>query len=121
MKKRLRKKKHLAEFTEWGIDLAIKRTTSDGFDEFLDAFIEAVEANDCFCGGGGSDDHLSVAVELGRSREIGQERLAGIKKWLDSRADIKRYRVGDLTDMCNGDEKAWDEELQRSDAFLKEE
>jgi len=108
MNKRLRKKKHLAEFTEWGIDLAIKRNASEGFNEFFDAFIDAIEANDCYCGGGGCDDHLSVAVESGRSREIGLERLSCIKKWLDAREDILRYRIGDFTDLWHRDEKAWD-------------
>ena len=53
MKRRLRKKLCLAEFTEWGVDLAVKRTGSDGFDEFFDDFIDLIEAQDCYCGGGG--------------------------------------------------------------------
>ncbi len=40
MKKRLRKKKHYGEFTEWGRQLVIMRNRKDRFDEFLDAFIE---------------------------------------------------------------------------------
>ena len=48
MKKRMRKKKHVGEFTEWGRQIIIYRNCSDHFDKFLDAFIEeAVEANDC--------------------------------------------------------------------------
>ena len=67
MKKRLRKKKHQDEFGEWGRQLVITRNTKDGFDEFLDAFIEnAIEANGCYCGGGGKEDSLDVVVELGR-------------------------------------------------------
>jgi uncharacterized protein YggL (DUF469 family) len=67
MKKRLRKKKHYGEFTEWGRQLIVTRNRKEGFDEFLDAFIEeAIEANGCYCGGGGSDDRLDVVVELGR-------------------------------------------------------
>jgi len=47
MKKRLRKKKHCCEFTEWGRQLVIVRNRKDGFGEFLDAFIEeAVESNE---------------------------------------------------------------------------
>jgi uncharacterized protein YggL (DUF469 family) len=46
MKKRHRKKKHRGEFTELGRQLIITRNRKDGFDEFLDAFIEeAIEAN----------------------------------------------------------------------------
>ena len=36
MKKRLRKKKHCGEYTEWGRQLVIMRNRKDGFDEFLD-------------------------------------------------------------------------------------
>jgi uncharacterized protein YggL (DUF469 family) len=58
--KRLRKKKHCGEFTEWGRQLVIIRNRNDGLDEFLDAFIEeAIEANGCHCGGGGTADKLS--------------------------------------------------------------
>jgi uncharacterized protein YggL (DUF469 family) len=66
MKKRLRKKNHCGEFTQWGRQLVITRNRKDGFDEFLDAFIEeAIEANGCYCGGSGKEDKLDVVVELG--------------------------------------------------------
>ena len=76
MKKRLRKKKHLGEFAEWGRQLVIKRNRKDGFDEFIDAFIEdAIESNGCYCGGGGKEDKLDVIVELGRLVENPDSRL----------------------------------------------
>jgi len=37
MKKRLRKKKHIGEFAEWGRQILIVRNRKDGLDEFLDA------------------------------------------------------------------------------------
>ena len=65
MRKRLRKKKHVDEYTEWGRQFIITRNRRDGFDEFLDVFIEeAIEANGCFCGGSGKEDKLDVVVEL---------------------------------------------------------
>ena len=42
MNKRLRKKKLRGEFTEWGRQPVITRNRKEGFDEFLDAFIEQV-------------------------------------------------------------------------------
>ena len=39
MKKRLRKKKHLGEFTEWGRQLVIMRNRKDKFDEFLNTLM----------------------------------------------------------------------------------
>ena len=62
MKKRLRKKKHLDEFAEWGRRLVIKRNRKDGFDDFLDNFIrDAIEANGCYCGGSGEGTILTVS------------------------------------------------------------
>ena len=40
IKKRICKKKHCGDFTEWARQLVIMRNRKDGFDEFLDAFIE---------------------------------------------------------------------------------
>ena len=76
MKKRLRKKKHLGEFTEWGRQLVIMRNREEGFDEFLDAFIEeAIESNGCYCGGGGNGEKLGFVIELGRRPDDPDVRL----------------------------------------------
>ena len=100
MKKRLRKKKHQDEFREWGRQLVITRNTKDGFDEFLDAFIEnAIEANGCYCGGGGKEDSLDVVVELGRMADDPDGRFKKITDWLDARPDVVRYRTGPLFDL----------------------
>jgi len=69
MKKRLRKKTHSGEFTKWGRQLDVVRNRKEGFDEFLDAFVEeAIESSGCCCGGGGKEDKLDVVVEPGRRR-----------------------------------------------------
>ena len=48
MKKRLRKKKHVREFAEYGRQLIVTRNRKDGFDEFLYAFVEeAIEGSGC--------------------------------------------------------------------------
>lgn len=95
MKKRLRKKKHFGEFAEWGREITITRNTKDGFDEFFDAFIvEAIEANGCYCGGGGSGDGLEVVVELGRRSDDPDARLRKVTTWLDARSDVLNHTVG---------------------------
>ena len=100
MKKRLRKKKHQGEFREWGRQLVITRNTKDGFDDFLDAFIEkAIEANDCYCGGGGKEDSLDVVVELGRMADDRDGRFKRITDWLDTRPDVLHYKMGPLFDL----------------------
>ena len=66
MKKRLRKKKHRGEFTEWGRQLVATRNTKNNAEAFQNAFIvEAIEGSGCYCGGSLSEDKLDVIVELG--------------------------------------------------------
>lgn len=104
MKKRLRKKRHYGEFTEWGRQLLITRNREDGFDEFLDNFIEeVVEANGCFCGGGGKDDKLNVIVELGRTSNDTAAKMKKIAEWLDARPDVLRWKMSEEFDLWHGD------------------
>lgn len=103
MKKRLRKKKHYGEFTEWGRQLIVTRNQKDEFDEFLEDFIvQAIEAAGCYCGGGGSNDRLDVVVELGRRSGDPDARLKKITAWLDARPDVQRWRVGEEFDVWHG-------------------
>ena len=103
MNRRLRKKKHVGEFTKWGRQIIVKRNRKDGFDEFLDAFIdEAIEANGCYCGGGGKEDQLDVVVELGRSTGDLEARSQKVTAWLDARSDVESHSVGDLFDLWHG-------------------
>ncbi len=105
MKKRLRKKTLSGEFTEWGRQLVITRNRKDGFDEFLDAFIEeAIEANGCYCGGGGmEEDKLDVVVELGRRSDDPAARAKVIMAWLDARPDVQSWKMGEEFDVWHGD------------------
>jgi len=103
MKKRLRKKKHYGEFTEWGRQLIITRNRKDGVDEFLDAFIqEAIETNGCYCGGGGKDDRLDFVIELGRRSSESDTKLQRIIAWLDARPDVECHKTGDEFDIWHG-------------------
>jgi uncharacterized protein YggL (DUF469 family) len=108
MKKRLRKKKHRGEYTEWGRKIVIVRNRKDEFDGFFDAFIvEAIEANGCFCGGGGSEDNLEVIVELGAHAQDADAKVLRIGAWLDARPDVLKWKCGDKIDLWHGDfEKA---------------
>ncbi len=103
MKKRVRKKTHQGEFTEWGRQIIITRNQKDGFDEFMDAFIEkAVEANGCYCGGGGRADKLDFVIELGRRSDERTVRMNAITAWLDARTDVESWKMGDEFDLWHG-------------------
>lgn len=102
MKKRLRKKLHRDEFTEWGRRVIITRNRKDEFDEFLDAFIEIIEANGCVCGGGGSEDNLDMVVELGRTSDNSDARMKNITSWLEVRPDVESWKVTAEFDLWDG-------------------
>lgn len=117
MKKRLRKKKHLGEFTEWGRQLVILRNLKNGFDEFLDAFIEeAIELNGCYCGGGGKENKLDVVVELGRRSDDPDARLKRITAWLDARSDVESWKVGEEFDLWHGDFQDIGDEIEQQES-----
>lgn len=118
MKKRLRKKKHYGEFTEWGRQIVVIRNLMDGFDEFLDAFVEeAIEANGCYCGGGGKENKLDVVVELGRRSDDPDARLKRITAWLKVRSDVESWKVSEEFDLWHGDFQDIDDEIgQRESA-----
>jgi len=113
MRKRLRKKKHRGEFSEWGRQLVIIRNRKDQFDEFLDAFIETIEAHDCYCGGGGKEDTLNVIVELGRPGDDRDARMKCIEAWLESRADVQSWQAGKEFDLWYGDFEEEEEEIEQ--------
>ena len=90
----------------WGRKLVIVRNRKDGFDEFLDAFIEeAIESNGCCCGGGGKEDKLDVVVELGRRSGEPDAGLNKITAWLDARSDVENWRVGEEFNLWHGELK----------------
>ena len=117
MKKRLRKKKHRGEFAEWGRQLSITRNRKDGFDEFLDAFVEeAITPNGCYCGGSGKEDNLDVVVELGRRSDDPAARLQKITAWLDDRHDVQGWRTSDEFDLWHGDFQDIEDEIAQAGA-----
>lgn len=89
----------------------------DGFDEFFDAFIEeAIEANGCYCGGGGKEDKLDVVVELGRRSDNPEARLKKITAWLDARPDVQNWRTGEEFDIWHGNFHDIEDKIDQSAA-----
>lgn len=114
MKKRLRKKKHHSEYTEWGRQIIITRNRKDGIDDFLDAFVEeAIEANGCYCGGGGTDEKLGFVIELGRSSADSDPKLQRIVAWLRARKDVQDVKLGEPFDVWHGDFEDIEERVEQ--------
>ncbi len=94
MRKRLRKKRHLKEFREYGASLVVNIHDGTDFDEFLDDFIlEAVEANGLAFGGGGSVALLEGYLELGCQSEY-KVNLSTVDAWLAADSRVQRFKFG---------------------------
>jgi len=98
MRKRLRKKKRVGEFQEFGVELEMTLRADVDFDGFLDDFLrDAVEANGLAFGGGGRGNHLAGFLELGR-QDTCQSRIKSVTTWLTAEHRIETFMVGDPVD-----------------------
>ena len=103
MRKRVRKKKRIGEFEEFGVEVTAKLKSSVDFDAFLDDFIrDAVEVNGLAFGGGGLGAKFSGFVELGR-RDVHASNLEKVTAWLAKEGRIESYQVSEPVDVWNAD------------------
>jgi uncharacterized protein YggL (DUF469 family) len=110
MRKRLRKKLRVGEFIELGFTARyrVKNGLSlAALDSLLDRFIlEAIEANDLYCGGGGGPagwDFLVCANGRKSATDADRQR---VRRWLEEQPDISVVFVGRLLDAWHGDDDA---------------
>jgi uncharacterized protein YggL (DUF469 family) len=91
MKKRLRKKLHIKEFAEYGIEFEMIVTSpikEEAFNSLIEQFIENfVERNGLFCGGGWNPKMKKggFIVEIGRDVENASYYLPKLKKWFEEK------------------------------------
>ena len=96
MRKRLRKKKRVGEFVEWGtlIKARLGLSSQQELDEFSDEFIAKVEDLKCYCGGGISiEKGLDMVVELGRDKKEALKRIGDLELWLASDPRVKNFHT----------------------------
>jgi uncharacterized protein YggL (DUF469 family) len=106
VRKRLRKKKKLAEFVEWGVLVKskINLANEQELDKFMDEFIEKVEENNCYCGGGISlDKGLDMVIELGTNATNCKIRLEKITQWLKDHSGVGELKVGEIFDLWHNE------------------
>lgn len=111
VKKRLRKKRRMGEFREWGCVMHFRLKSDSDLNEFLDIFVERVEEIGCYCGGGGSGSSLSMMVELGRKEGDPEARLAGLIQWALSCPMVKSVRSSEIVDLCSPPSRKLDADL----------
>ena len=108
MKKRLRKKKHLGEFRQFGFSLEclLRVGLSDAeFDRFLDEFIaDAIEARGLVFGGGGSPEKgwSGVVCRDHRYDSTTETDKTTVHDWLKSRSEVQAFRISDSWDVWHG-------------------
>ena len=110
MRKRLRKKRRLAEFREniFGFRFSL----CDGIaaqvnDEFLWRFLEgAIESNRLLAGGGGQGSTWEFYVQSARRRSPSEVQRRTVGLWLAQRPEVRSYTLGDLFDGWDGPEEA---------------
>ena len=85
MKKRLRKKLHLEEFKEFGLGIKIKFNDLNKIntDTLMNSFIDFVEENTTYCGGGGDNKEWEMIVEINKKLDTPESLGEKIKNFLD--------------------------------------
>ena len=116
MNKRLRKKKRIGEFQEFGFEVGFRfssKLDEETRNNLIDCFIEkAIEDNGLqFGGGGGESEWIGfVTTEKPRGSTTTHHQEA-VKQWLNQEIKILEYYVTSMIDSWHGDfdnvEKQW--------------
>ena len=100
MRKRLRKKRRLGEFREYGFEVRFDITGASAWNDVFDAFIvEAIEGNGLQFGG--SPRGGFVAAE-GRRASATEAHRRAVRAWLERRPDVANIAIGELRDVWHG-------------------
>ena len=108
MKKRLRKKKRIGEFQEFGFKVGFRFSstlTKNTRNDLLDRFIkEAIEDNGLQFGGGGGETEWDGFVALDKTRGSASENhREAVEQWFIQEPEILEYYISTLIDAWYGD------------------
>ena len=103
MKKRLRKKFKLGEYTEFEFQVDFKMKDApegEGVDALLGEFLDAIEARGLVGGGTFSNQgDFTFSLYANRARvAVTQEHREVVAAWLSARTDLASHTVGPLVD-----------------------
>ena len=106
MRKRLRKKRHLGEFREFGFQVRIvwldHLTEEQEWDAIFSFTLEAVEGNGLYAGGGGRRGHWRVFATSAKRPGATEEQRRAVERWLSQCPAVKEFTVGPLVDAWYG-------------------
>lgn len=106
MKKRLRKKKRVGEFKEFGFKAGFRfsdQVAKNARNDLLNRFIEdAIERNGLQFGGGGGGNEWNGFVALNKSRGSTLEKhRQAVEHWFQQEPEIREYYLTDMVDAWN--------------------
>lgn len=100
MRKRVRKKKRLGEYREYGFRVSFGIPDPAKFDLIFDRFIvEAIEGNRLLFGGSLTGGFVTAAQRRGSATERDRER---VRRWLEQQSEVTNIKVGELRDAWHG-------------------
>jgi hypothetical protein len=108
MRKRLRKKKHVGEFRQYGFSIACRlreAVTAEEFDSFMDRFLaEAIEARGLAFTGGGSPKHNwnGVVCRDHRYDSTTESDRAAVEDWLRASGVVHELMISPMRDVGYG-------------------
>ncbi len=107
MNRRLRKKKCVGEFQEFGFYVGFRFALNLGCDErncLLDRFItDAIEANDLQFGGGGTENEWTGCAGLDKRGSAIESHCVAVEEWMLQEPLVNSYCIGPLIiDMWRG-------------------
>lgn len=101
-KRRLRKKRRVGEFQEFGFDVHFKihaDVADPGHEQVLDDFIlEAIEAHGLAAGGGGREVMDFFVTSARRRGSATNNDRQAVEAWLRNRGELIAHHVGELRD-----------------------
>lgn len=103
VRKRLRKKKRIGEFTEYGFEISF-RLKSDisvtAWESLIDRFLEeAIEGNGLLFGGGGDFGNWSGFAVAAESRLSANDlQREAVRRWLEATPEVADVNVSPLHD-----------------------
>jgi uncharacterized protein len=107
MKKRLRKKLHREEFSEFGLDLLgvfTQDLTEEGLEVFMDWILDMASSLGYIAGGGFGQKSFGLHVIVGRQSDPVSERISDLRRSMEHPL-IKKCCWGPLQDSWSGDYK----------------
>lgn len=111
MNKRLRKKKRVGEFREFGFPVRFSFSSQLSTEErnsLLDDWIHcAIEANGLEFGGGGTSNIWEGFVACDRRGSATEQHRQLVEEWLSKEPRVLQHDVGPLIDAWHGDADCW--------------